>query len=73
MNYLELSYFFSVFVQLITLIIQHAGLTISVEQKHEPLKKALEWEYYVSIVEFATYLWIGTVLSKVNEITPRRY
>tara|TARA_B100000886_G_scaffold337931_1_gene299710 strand:- start:2284 stop:2958 length:675 start_codon:yes stop_codon:yes gene_type:complete len=73
MKYLERSYYFSVFVQAITLIIQHAGLNISVEQKHEPLKKALEWEYYVSIVEFATYIWIGSVLYNVDEITPRRY
>ena len=73
MEYLELSYYFSIFVQLVTLIIQSTGLSIDVEDKHEPLKKALEWEYYVSIIEFATYIWIGSVLYKASEITPRRY
>ncbi len=73
MKYLELSYYFSIFVQLVTLVIQSTGISINVEDKHEPLKKTLEWEYYVSIIEFATYIWIGSVLYKASEITPRRY
>ena len=73
MDYIKTSYFFSLLVQFIALIIQHFGLELNVTPEHSPLKYALKLEYYVSIIEFIVYIWIGTILSKINEITPRRY
>ncbi len=73
MDYIKISYFFSLLVQFIALIIQHFGLELNVTPEHSPLKYALKLEYYVSIIEFIVYIWIGTILSKINEITPRRY
>lgn len=73
MDYVKTSYYLSVFIQFISLIIQHYGLELNVPEQHAPLKSALHLEYYVSIIEFSVYIWLGVVLTKLSEITPRRY
>ena len=73
MDYVKSSYYLSVFIQFISLIIQHYGLELNVSEQHAPLKSALQLEYYVSIIEISVYIWLGMVLTKINEITPRRY
>ena len=73
MDYVKYTYFFSLLIQFIDLVIQNYGLNIEVTPEHEPLKYALKLEYYVSIIEFSVYVWIGMILSRINDITPRRY
>jgi bacteriorhodopsin len=73
MDTLKLTYYFSVIVQIIALVFQNHGLNYTVSPENEPLKYALKLEYYVSIIELIVYIWIGMILSKVKDITPRRY
>ena len=73
MDSLKFTYYFSVIVQIIALAFQNYGLNYTVTPEHEPLKYALKLEYYVSIIELLVYIWIGMILSKINDITPRRY
>jgi len=73
MDSLKFTYYLSVIVQLVALAFQNYGLNYTVAPEHEPLKYALKLEYYVSIIEILVYIWIGMTLSKINDITPRRY
>ena len=73
MDSLKFTYYLSVIVQVVALAFQNYGLNYTVAPEHEPLKYALKLEYYVSIIELLVYIWIGMILSKINDITPRRY
>lgn len=73
MNTFVLSYYVSLCVQFISFIIQFYGIFLYVSPLFFSLKYALKIEFYVSIIEFIVYLWIGTNLSNYNVIMTKRY
>lgn len=74
MNLFIISYNFSIFVQVISLIIQCYGYLISnITPELVPLKYALNIEFFVSIVELIVYIWIGYSLSNYDIVMSKRY
>lgn len=74
MNPFVLSYWFSVFIQIISLFVQMYGYYfINVTPDLIPLKYALSIEFFVSIVELLVYLWIGFSLSNLSSVMGKRY
>ena len=65
------TYYMSVFIQftLLVFMLYHQGLVVSPEL--EILKKAYNLEFFVSIIEFTVYLFIGYNLNK--NVTTIRY
>ena len=73
MNLFIISYYSSVFVQFICNLFQLYGVSLSVSSSLMPVKYALNIEFYVSVVEFIVYLWIGTNLSDFGSVMKKRY
>lgn len=74
MNSFILSYWVSVFVQIISIFIQMYGyFFIQITPELIPLKYALSIEFFVSIVELLVYLWIGFNLSNLSSVMGKRY
>lgn len=73
MNSFTLSYYFSVIVQIISLVIQTYGYTLKVSPKLYSLKYALNLEFFVSIFELLVYFWIGTNLKNLGTVMNKRY
>ena len=73
MNYFILSYYFSVLIQFLSLIIQGYVYSLNVSKDILPLKYALNIEFIVSVVEILVYLWIGTNLVNFKSVMSKRY
>ena len=73
MNNFILSYYLSVIIQFLSLIVQGYGYSLNVTNDLLPLKYALNIEFFVSIVEIIVYLWIGTNLINLNNVMKKRY
>ena len=73
MDFFILSYYSSILIQFLSLFIQLYGLHLPITTKMIPLSYALQVEFYVSIVEFLVYLWIGTNLLNFDSIMKKRY
>ena len=74
MNLFVVTYWFSVFIQILSLFIQMYGyFFINVTPELIPLKYALNFEFFVSIVELLVYLWIGFNLSNFTSVMGKRY
>lgn len=73
MNTFVFSYCVSIFVQFVAFVIQLYGTMLIVPRSLTLLKSALYVEFYVSIVEFIVYLWIGNSLSNYEVIMSKRY
>ena len=73
MNHFILTYYLSIIIQFLSLIIQGYGYNLTVPNKILPLKYALNIEFFVSIVEIIVYLWIGTNLINLKTVMTKRY
>ena len=73
MNQFVISYYFSVIVQVLSLLIQGYGYTLRVPSFLYPLKYALNIEFFVSLIEIIVYLWIGFNLKNFNSVMSKRY
>lgn len=73
MNEFELSYYSSVIIQFLSLIIQGYGYTLNVVPSLHTLKYALNIEFFVSLIEIVVYIWIGTNLGNYSSVMKKRY
>lgn len=67
------SYYFSVFIQILSLIIFSITLNITIPPNKILLKNAYTLEYIVSIIEFLGYIVLGLYISSNKNITAIRY
>ena len=67
------SYYVSVFVQIIALVVQFYGYMLPVTNELMPLKYALNLEFIVSIVELIVYIWIAWSLKSLPSVMMKRY
>ena len=67
------TYYVSVFVQLIALVVQFYGYMLPVTNELMPLKYGLNLELKVSIEELSVYLWISWSLKSLPSVMMKRY
>ena len=72
-NPVFISYIFSVVVQIYTIVTQHKYSFVDLSEIHKPIGEALKLEYFVSIIEFLGYIYLGFYLTNFKNLTPRRY
>ncbi len=73
MNSFRISYYISVLIQFISFCVQFYGYTLHVHSKLLPLKYSLNIEFFVSIIEFIVYIWIGFNLTNLTSVMNKRY
>ena len=67
------SVLFSLFVQIITGIIQLYGLVITLPKEHQILKSILGLETIVQFIEATFYVWLVYGIYQLKDVTSNRY
>jgi hypothetical protein len=72
-NILKNSVYASLFVQAVTLILDLYVYFLPVAGELSIIKKMLELEIFVQLIEGSFYVWFASIFSHVNNVTPHRY
>jgi bacteriorhodopsin len=70
---LDITAYSSLFIQLVTGIIDVFGLTIDVSKDKILFKDLLKVELMVQLIEFVFYIWMVSNIYNIKNITPYRY
>jgi|LauGreSuBDMM15SN_2_FD.fasta_scaffold06265_1 hypothetical protein len=70
---LQTSVYTSLFMQLVTGILAVYAYFLPVAGELAIIKKLLELEIFVQVVEGAFYIWFASTFSYINNVTPNRY
>jgi hypothetical protein len=73
MNYLKISVYASLFVQILTGIIDYYVITLPIDATHTLLRQLLIMEFFVQTIEATFYIWLALSISFVTNITYKRY
>ena len=72
-NILKTSVYASLFVQSVTLILDLYVYFLPVAGELSIVKKMLELEIFVQLIEGSFYVWFASIFSHVKNVTPHRY
>ena len=72
-NLVKKSVLFSLFVQIITGIIQLYGLVVTLPKEHQILKSILGLETIVQYIEATFYVWLVYGIYQLKDVTSNRY
>ena len=67
------SVYFSLFIQIITGIIQLYAVTFTIPKKYEIVYDTLKLETIVQFIEAAFYSWLACGIYKLKNVTSKRY
>ena len=67
------SVYFSLFIQIITGLIQVYAVTFTIPKKYEIVYDTLKLETIVQFIEAAFYSWLAYGLYKLKDVTSKRY
>ena len=70
---LIISTYISIYIQIITSIINLWGLNINVDDNKKIFKDLLNVELFIQNIELVFYIWMANNLSIIQNITPYRY
>jgi hypothetical protein len=73
MELLNLSVFFSLFIQIITGIFDYYVIRLNIPDSILLLKELLIMEFIVQIIEGIFYFWLAINIASISNITPNRY
>lgn len=65
--------FASLWVQILTGVVDTLALRLNVPSGKEILRDLLKLELFVQVIEGLFYIWLATSISTVQNITPKRY
>jgi hypothetical protein len=72
-NILKTSVYSSLFIQVVTLILDLYVYFLPVAGELSIIKKMLELEIFIQSIEGSFYVWFASIFSHVNNVTPHRY
>jgi len=72
-NILKTTVYSSLFIQIVTVIIDIYIHFLPVAGEHVIIKKMLELEIFVQFIEGTFYVWFASIFSFVKNVTPNRY
>ena len=73
MDLLVISVYISLFIQIITGIINYYVLQLKVPENFEILRELIILELIVQIIEGTFYIWLALNITNITNITPNRY
>ena len=72
-NILKNSVYASLFIQVVTLILGLYVYFLPIARELSIVKKMLELEIFVQLIEGSFYVWFASIFSHVKNVTPTRY